>query len=160
MVPSSLIFPLTPQSYVTELTKRIKFKSNSSEEDESTEFKRIFPTFTWCVRDFFLKLEIDGENVTEDQYLMNGLKLKNGTSKKIQDQNLPRECILHYFHSHKCFVFERPASTKTLHTLEELEECELEKDFVEQSQKFCDYMFKEGSVKTLPGGILVTGRSK
>ncbi|KAG8446609.1 hypothetical protein GDO86_014165 [Hymenochirus boettgeri] len=145
--------------YVTELTKRIKIKSNPNEkEDESGEFKRIFPTFTWCVRDFSLDLELDGKEVTEDEYLMNSLKLKQGVGNKINDYNLPRECILHYFHSHKCFVFERPASSKKLRNLEQLEEKELEEDFVEQTKKFCNYMFKHGNVKTLSGGLIVTGR--
>ncbi|XP_053547049.1 guanylate-binding protein 1 isoform X2 [Bombina bombina] len=144
--------------YVTELTKRIRLTSSSKGEDETSEFKRIFPSFTWCVRDFTLMLERDGKNVTEDEYLMNALKLKNGSNKTTMDYNMPRECILHFFHSHKCFVFDRPASRKNLHRLEELEESELEEDFVEQAGKFCAFMHKEGHVKTLPGGILVTGR--
>ncbi|OCT73239.1 hypothetical protein XELAEV_18036219mg [Xenopus laevis] len=146
--------------YVTELSKLIKVKSNPVEEEknESGEFKRIFPSFTWCVRDFSLILELNGRTVTEDEYLMNSLKLKKGTDKKSQDHNLPRECILHYFHSHKCFVFDRPSSTKNLQRLEDLEERDLERAFVEQTQKFCDYIHRQGIVKTLPGGLLVTGR--
>ncbi|KAM4703034.1 guanylate-binding protein 1-like [Rhinophrynus dorsalis] len=144
--------------YVTELTKRIRLKSTpGKEEDESAEFKRVFPSFTWCVRDFTLILEQDGKEITEDEYLMNSLKIKKGTSKSIQDYNLPRKCIIQYFHTHKCFVFDRPASKKKLQRLEELQESELEEEFVEQVRKFCDYMFKEGRVKTLPGGLLVTG---
>ncbi|XP_041427591.1 guanylate-binding protein 1 [Xenopus laevis] len=146
--------------YVTNLTNLIKLKTNpeGEEKNESSEFKRIFPSFTWCVRDFSLALEIDEKEITEDEYLMNSLRLKKGTDKKIQDYNLPRECILHYFHSHKCFVFDRPSATRNLRRLEELEERDLEKEFVEQTQKFCDYIHKQGIVKTLPGGLLVTGR--
>nr|AAH78075.1 Unknown (protein for MGC:82969) [Xenopus laevis] len=146
--------------YVTNLTKLIKLKTNPEGEDknESGEFKRICPSFTWCVRDFSLILKIDEKEITEDEYLMNSLILKKGTDKKIQDYNLPRECILHYFHSHKCFVFDRPSSKKNLQRLEELEERDLEEEFVEQTQKFCDYIHKQGIVKTLPGGLLVTGR--
>ncbi|KAM4703032.1 guanylate-binding protein 2-like [Rhinophrynus dorsalis] len=145
--------------YVTELTKWIRVKSSpGKEEDESAEFKRIFPSFTWCVRDFCLILQVDGKEVTEHEYLMNSLKLKKGASESIQDYNLPRECILRYFHSHKCFVFDRPASKKNLQRLEELQECELEEEFVQQTQRFCDYMFTEGRIKTVIGGHFVTGK--
>uniref|UniRef100_A0A803JKH2 Guanylate-binding protein 1, interferon-inducible n=1 Tax=Xenopus tropicalis TaxID=8364 RepID=A0A803JKH2_XENTR len=146
--------------YVTELSKLIKLKSNPEQEEknEPDEFKRIFPSFTWCVRDFSLILELDGRAVTEDEYLMNSLKLKKGTDRKTQDFNLPRECILHYFHSHKCFVFDQPTSSRNLHRLEELQEQNLEETFVEQAQKFCGYIHRDGIAKTLPGGLLVTGR--
>ncbi|KAE8594149.1 hypothetical protein XENTR_v10019463 [Xenopus tropicalis] len=146
--------------YVTELSKLIKLKSNPEQEEknEPDEFKRIFPSFTWCVRDFSLILELDGRAVTEDEYLMNSLKLKKGTDKQTQDYNLPRECILHYFHSHKCFVFDQPTSSRNLHRLEELQEQDLEEDFVKQTRKFCDHIHTQGVAKTLPGGLLVTGR--
>ncbi|XP_075462610.1 guanylate-binding protein 7-like [Ascaphus truei] len=145
--------------YVTELTKRIRLKSSPAEaEDESAEFKRIFPSFTWCVRDFTLTLEQDGKEVTEDEYLMNALKLKPGVSKNIQDYNLPRECIQSFFHSHKCFVFDRPASKRRLQRLEELHKSELDRNFVDQALRFCAYIFKDGRVKTITGGQLVSGR--
>ncbi|KAM3924043.1 guanylate-binding protein 1-like [Leptodactylus fuscus] len=144
--------------FVTELTKLIKLKSSSEVTDETAEYKRIFPSFTWCVRDFCLILEKDGKAITEDEYLMSSLEMKKGTDKKTQDYNLPRECILHYFHSHKCFVFDRPASKKKLPNLEQLEESELEEEFVEQATKFYRYMIKKSRVKTLDGGIEVTGR--
>ncbi|KAG8433791.1 hypothetical protein GDO86_012236 [Hymenochirus boettgeri] len=144
--------------YVTEITKRIRLKSNPGpDDDDSAEFKRVCPSFTWCVRDFTLTLVLNGQEVTEDEYLTNALKLKKGLSKKIQDYNLPRECILRYFHSHKCFVFDRPASKADLKHLEDLSDSQLDKDFVAQSKRFCDYMFNEGRVKTLPGGLIVTG---
>ncbi|XP_075462614.1 guanylate-binding protein 1-like isoform X1 [Ascaphus truei] len=145
--------------YVTELTKRIRLKSSPAEaEDESAEFKRIFPSFTWCVRDFTLILEQDGKKVTEDGYLMNALKLKPGSSEVIKDYNLPRECIISFFHSHKCFVFDRPASKRKLQRLEEVPESELEEEFVDQTQRFCTYVFEDGRVKTLAGGHLISGK--
>ncbi|XP_075462605.1 guanylate-binding protein 7-like [Ascaphus truei] len=151
--------------YVTELTERIKVKSSpgegkgeDEEEDESTEFKRIFPSFIWCIRDFNLKLELDGKPITEDEYLQNALKLKKGTGKKVTDYNLPRECIRHFFHSHKCFVFDRPASKANLQRLEELQESDLEPEFVKEAGKFCTYVYQNSKPKTLSGGHTVTGR--
>ncbi|XP_071987587.1 guanylate-binding protein 7-like isoform X2 [Engystomops pustulosus] len=144
--------------YVTELTKRIKVKSSPQRKDETGEYKKFFPSFTWCVRDFCLLLEKNGKSLTEDEYLMSSLELRKGSDKKIQDYNLPRECILRFFHTHKCFTFDRPTSTKKLQHLEELEEEDLEEDFVEQARRFYQYMIGNSHVKTLDGGLEVTGR--
>ncbi|XP_053552443.1 guanylate-binding protein 7-like [Bombina bombina] len=59
----------------TELTEKIKIKSKDN-DDEEAEFSKHFPIFIWSVRDFTLKLEINGKLVTEDEYLENALKLK------------------------------------------------------------------------------------
>lgn len=67
----------------------------------------------------------------------------SGSNKAAQDYNFPRQCITHFFHSHKCFVFERPASTTDLQRLEELSESQLEPKFVKQAQRFCDFVFEE-----------------
>ncbi|XP_073511935.1 guanylate-binding protein 2-like [Phyllobates terribilis] len=166
MLSSSLVFnslgTIDQQSmeqlhYVTELTKLIKLKS-SSKKDNTGEYKRYFPSLTWCVRDFTLILNKKGKAITEDEYLMSSLQLKNGTDKIIKDYNLPRECILHFFHTHKCFVFDRPGSKNKLQKLEELEESELDEEFVEQATRFYSYMIHHSRVKSLAGGAEVTGR--
>ncbi|OCT56149.1 hypothetical protein XELAEV_18001671mg, partial [Xenopus laevis] len=145
--------------YVTELTERIKLKAKATaDDDDSAEFKRTFPSFIWCVRDFTLKLEQEGKQITEDEYLQNGLKLKKGLSKAIMSYNFPRECITNFFKYHKCFVFERPASTADLQRLEELSESQLEPNFVKQTHTFCNFVFKNSQTKTLAGGHCVTGR--
>ncbi|XP_063291549.1 guanylate-binding protein 1-like [Pelobates fuscus] len=151
--------------YVSELTKRIRAKSSQMKDaDESTAFKRVFPSFTWCIRDFSLELEFDGKQITEDEYLMISLKCKPENSdddiknKQAKEFNLPRVCLMKYFHSHKCFVFERPANSKKLKCLEDLEDGDLDEDFVKQTKEFSNYVFKNGSVKTLSDGVVVTGR--
>nr|NP_001091339.1 guanylate binding protein 1, interferon-inducible [Xenopus laevis]AAI29559.1 LOC100037176 protein [Xenopus laevis] len=150
--------------YVTELTERIKVKSPEGqamdeEVDESGEFKRFFPSFIWCVRDFTLKLEKNDVPITEDQYLLDALELKKGLGRKVQDYNLPRRCIRHYFHSHKCFVFDRPVSTSNaLQRLEKLQESQLEPEFVKKTTKFCRHIYENCNAKTLVGGYTVTGR--
>ncbi|KAM8926987.1 guanylate-binding protein 3-like [Pelodytes ibericus] len=145
--------------YVTELTERIKCKSapETADADESAEFKRFFPNFIWCVRDFCLKLEKDNKKITEDEYLQDALKLKHGMAKKISEYNLPRECISHYFRSHKCFLLPSPTSGSDLRRLEELTEDQLDAKFVEQANAFCSFVFKTSEPKTLPGRLTVTG---
>ncbi|KAM3924038.1 guanylate-binding protein 3-like isoform 2-T2 [Leptodactylus fuscus] len=146
--------------YVTELTEKIKLKSSEQEElqDDSSEFKRIFPSFIWCVRDFTLQLQLNGKEITEDEYLKNALKLKSGLSEQIRNYNLPRECLRHFFHSHKCFVFDRPASKDDLQNLDNMEESQLNPTFVQQTRKFCKYIYENNSAKTLSGGYTITGR--
>ncbi|KAM4014949.1 guanylate-binding protein 6-like isoform 2-T3 [Anomaloglossus baeobatrachus] len=141
--------------YVTQLTEIIKTKSTNSKDGTEDE-KELLPSFTWCVRDFCLDLERDGKDITEDEYLMMALELKSGPNFK--NYNLPRECILNFFRSHKCFVFDRPTSKKNLQRLDEVKEKELEKEFVEQAAKFYHHIMKSCSVKVLTGGITVTGK--
>ncbi|MEE6526078.1 hypothetical protein FKM82_026490, partial [Ascaphus truei] len=72
--------------------------------------------------------------------------------------NLPRECVHHFFHSHKCFVFDTPARSADLHHVEELPESQLCEGFVRQAERFCDYVYVNGQPKTHAGGHPVTGR--
>ncbi|XP_065430017.1 guanylate-binding protein 1-like [Chrysemys picta bellii] len=147
--------------YVTELTERIKVKAagrgSRQEGEDSAEFVRFFPAFVWAVRDFTLQLELDGQKITEDEYLENGLKLKPGSSQRAQLYNLPRECIRQFFPARKCFVFVQPAGRRDLARLEELREDELEPEFREQVAQFCRHIWEMSKPKTIPGGHVVTG---
>uniref|UniRef100_A0A8C5Q3R0 GB1/RHD3-type G domain-containing protein n=1 Tax=Leptobrachium leishanense TaxID=445787 RepID=A0A8C5Q3R0_9ANUR len=143
--------------YVTELTKRIRLQASQEDEFNISECKRVSPSFTWCVRDFTLDLILDGKEITEDEYLTISLN-KDTQCKKIEDYNLPRRCIQQYFHSHKCFVFVTPVIPRKLKNLENLTIDELDEEFVAQSKSFCKYIFRSGSIKTLPGAIVVNGR--
>ncbi|KAM9114294.1 guanylate-binding protein 3-like isoform 5-T5 [Pangshura tecta] len=147
--------------YVTELTERIKVKAagegGRQEGEDSAEFVRFFPAFVWAVRDFTLQLQLDGREITEDEYLENALKLKPGSSQRAQLYNLPRECIRQFFPARKCFVFVQPAGRRDLPRLEELQEAELEPEFREQVARFCQHVWETSKPKTIPGGHVVTG---
>ncbi|XP_044846743.1 guanylate-binding protein 1-like isoform X6 [Mauremys mutica] len=127
------------------------------EGEDSTEFVRFFPAFVWAVRDFVLQLELDGQEITEDEYLENALKLKPGSSEQDQLYNLPRKCIRQFFPGRKCFVFIPPAGWRDLARLEELREAELEPEFREQVTRFCHHVWETSKPKTIPGGHVVTG---
>ncbi|CAI5781045.1 guanylate-binding protein 1-like [Podarcis lilfordi] len=147
--------------YVTELTKKIKAKASpgeDTEEENSAEFIRFFPDFIWAVRDFTLQLKIDGHPVTEDGYLEEALRLQKGDTEQIQKFNMPKSCIRKFFPSRKCFTFDRPTSRKKLSRLEELEEDDLEEDFLEPVGRFCQHIWETSRPKTVPGGQVVTGR--
>ncbi|XP_067283540.1 guanylate-binding protein 4-like [Pseudorasbora parva] len=144
--------------YVTELTECIKVKSSDEDVDVSTEFVKFFPSFIWAVRDFTLERKIDGKDATENEYLEFALKLKMGTSKKVMEYNLPRECIQKFFPSRTCFTFPFPTAPEKLSRLECLNPDELFPDFLEVRDRFCKFVFQESNVKKLKDGIPVTGR--
>ncbi|KAJ7304022.1 hypothetical protein JRQ81_011541 [Phrynocephalus forsythii] len=146
--------------YVTELTRKIRMKSSmelSHEEEDSADFIRFFPAFIWCVRDFTLALEIDGRLVSDDGYLENALKLQKGDSEQTRKSNMPRICIRHFFPTRKCFTFDRPTNRRNLPRLEEMEEDELERDFVEPMELFCQHVWESSRPKMVPGGRILTG---
>eukprot|EP00073_Rattus_norvegicus_P021690 XP_006233487.1 PREDICTED: guanylate-binding protein 1 [Rattus norvegicus] len=146
--------------YVTELTDRIRARSSPDQDDgveDSAEFVSFFPDFVWTLRDMTLKMEVDGLQVTADEYLEISLKLKEGSSKEVEKYNLPRLCIRKFFPKKKCFVFYPPTEWKRLSQLETLQENEIDSEFLQQVAEFCLYVFKECKAKTLPGGIIVNG---
>ncbi|XP_078507493.1 guanylate-binding protein 3-like [Lissotriton helveticus] len=158
-------YALEQLHFVSELTDLIKVKSTGSSvradddfEDEC-QFSRFFPNFVWVVRDFSLELKIDGRDVTEKEYLENSLALKKGFSKRVVDYNFTRECIRHFFPSRNCFVFVRPVSGKDINDMESLPESALDPQFVQQTRKFCDFVFQTAEVKRVKGGYQLTGRT-
>ncbi|XP_065435128.1 guanylate-binding protein 1-like [Chrysemys picta bellii] len=149
--------------FVSELSEHIKVKADKGEEEDDsaldTEYISFFPNFIWTVRDFSLDLEIAGKEVTEDEYLERALMLKKGRSREVMEYNLPRQCIRDYFPTRKCFVFIRPASERDMKQLESLSDSALQSEFLEQSNRFCQYVLRESKVKMLKGGHHINGRS-
>ncbi|XP_075763805.1 guanylate-binding protein 3-like [Pelodiscus sinensis] len=148
--------------FVFELLEHIKVKADEAKQEEEetaadTEYVSFFPSFIWTLRDFTLDLELEGRQVTEDEYLESTLILKKGRSKEVLSHNLPRQCIREYFPTRKCFVFDRPASNRDIKQLESLPDSALQPKFLEQSRRFCQYVLQESRVKMLKGGHPVTG---
>ncbi|XP_062049416.1 guanylate-binding protein 7-like [Lepus europaeus] len=146
--------------YVAELSQFIRAKSCliSEEVEDSTEFVSFFPDFIWAVRDFALELKSHECPITEDDYLENALKLNPEKNSRIKKSNMSRTCIRYFFPKRKCFVFHRPTSDKNLLVhLDKVPANQLERDFQEQTEKFCSYIFTHAKTKTLREGIIVTG---
>ncbi|XP_004635820.1 guanylate-binding protein 6-like [Octodon degus] len=146
--------------YVTELTELIKAKSSSNLDgvQDSTEFVSFFPDFIWAVRDFTLQLKLNDNDISEDEYLENALRLIPGEKTSAQKSNQTRECIRKFFPSRKCFVFDRPTNDKSLlANIENAPEDQLDPKFLEQTKSFCAHIFNHEKNKTLREGIMVTG---
>ncbi|KAL0154031.1 hypothetical protein M9458_050690 [Cirrhinus mrigala] len=144
--------------YVTELTECIKVKSTDEDAVDSSEFVKFFPSFIWAVRDFTLELKVDDKDVTEDEYLDFALKLKHGTSRRVMEYNLPRECIQKFFPSRKCFTFPFPTAQEKMSCLESLDVAAISSEFLKVTDHFCKFVFNDSSVKRLKDGYTVTGR--
>ncbi|KAJ1064445.1 hypothetical protein K5549_015600 [Capra hircus] len=147
--------------YVTELTELIRAKSSPKMDGvrDSVEFVSFFPDFIWTVQDFTLELKLNGDPITEDEYLENALKLIKGSNPNVIKSNVPRECIRHFFPKRKCFVFDRPVNDKQLLShVDEVLESQLDPKFKEQSNAFCSYIFTHARTKILREGVKVTGK--
>ncbi|XP_056389823.1 guanylate-binding protein 1-like [Hyla sarda] len=144
--------------FVGDIAELIKVKSHDN-DDEEAEFSQHFPIFIWAVRDFHLRLNVDGKSVTEDEYLENALKLRNPEkTTKDEDFNRPRKRLRMYFRSRKCFVFDQPSPNKEdLQNMDNICESALNPQFLEQTKRFCDYVFREAETKKVIGMVTVTG---
>ncbi|XP_073491730.1 guanylate-binding protein 6-like isoform X1 [Aquarana catesbeiana] len=144
--------------FVGEISELIKIKSEDN-EDEEVEISSHFPIFIWAVRDFHLELNLDGQLISEDDYLENALKLKNPEkTTKDEDYNRLRKRIRAYFGTRKCFIFGLPAANDgVLGNLEKAPESKLSERFVAQSRRFCDYIFQNVGAKHVRDMLTVTG---
>ncbi len=141
------------------MSKHIRTKVDSTTGDDA-DFDWYFPLFVFALRDFTLELEIDGREVTADQYMEHCLTLRQAQDPNSQRYNVPRLCIRKYFKKRRCFTFDRPTNRKKLKDLDKLPDAKLSEDFVEETQKFLDFMFQKAPIKKLENGQAINGRSK
>ena len=131
-------------SFILNLSKTIKIKSvNKSDSEE--ELSEYFPSLLWLLRDFSLKLEdINGNTITEKQYLENALMNIKGNSEIIEEKNRVRELIKGYFKEKDLFVMVRPVEEETdLQNLQNLPDEQLRKEFLEQAKLFRNKVMKK-----------------
>ncbi|XP_066434051.1 guanylate-binding protein 3-like [Eleutherodactylus coqui] len=137
-----------------------EIKANSQDiEDEEAEFSKHFPIFTWAGRDFHLKLNVDGIEISEDVHLENALKLRERkkTSKDTQYNGL-RQCLQMFFSKRKCFVFDQPSLNKEdRQNMENIPDSEMKSEFLRQTKRYYDYVFCKAEVKKVMGITAVTG---
>lgn len=145
--------------YVTEVSNLIRTNPSPAlgGDEDASDIVSIWPDLVWTLRDFFLDLEQDGHSITADEYLENSLRPKQGTDQCLQNFNLPRQCIQKFFPKRKCFIFDTPAHRKKLAQLEELNNDDLDPEFVQQLSDFCSYIFKHCKTKTLSAGTQANG---
>ncbi|XP_051865908.1 guanylate-binding protein 2-like isoform X2 [Pristis pectinata] len=146
------------KSFATEVSKRIQVQSQPNYSD-SRDFVHFFPEFVWLIRDLNLELEVEGSQVSADDYLEHCLRLReDGNSQQNREYNDLRRCIRDHFPTRRCFAFPCPAQWKKLKGLQQMEDEDLDEDFVEELRRLCEYVHTHTKVKRALGGQQVTGR--
>ena len=152
---------LTSLSLVLNLSETIKIKSLTHKDTEE-ELAEYFPALLWLLRDFSLKLEdINGNAITEKEYLEKALEDVSGNNEIIQEKNRVRKLIRTYFPERDCFTMVRPVEKeKDLQNLENLSNDELREEFLEQAENFRNKILNITCPKTfrkrlLNGSMLV-----
>ena len=140
---------------VGELTEHLRVKSGGAEDGE--DFHKFFPDFIWAVRDFFLKCEIDGKEVSPTEYMEWHLRLKKGKSKETMRANSIRSSIQSFFDNRLCFLFPFPVEQDKLQDLDHVPHHELNPRFRDIGEQFVEHILSKDTTKTIYGKA-VTGR--
>ncbi|XP_056390575.1 guanylate-binding protein 1-like [Hyla sarda] len=135
-----------------------KASKQNGQDVQAGDDDHMSSLLVWAVRDFTLKLEINGRPVTADEYLENSLQdITPVKTPRTQEQNKVRKTIRKCFPKRKCFVFDFPLSDLDMSTLDQVSETKLQPRFVEQTKDFCEFILQEVPPKRLRGGMTATG---
>lgn len=144
-------------SLVVELTKHIRIQTDKDIED-ARELSAFSPSFLWVVRDFALKLHMDGQDITSRQYLEKALLVLRGDPEQVRAKNLIRQSITAFFTDRDCKTLVRPVSNeKLLQRLDELARKEFRPEFLDQLDDLTETVYNKAKPKRLYGEP-VTGR--
>lgn len=97
-------------SLVTEMTKHIRVRASDGAAADASELASFTPSFLWLLRDFYLKLEEDGQQVSPRDYLEAALAPLPGSNEGVKAKNKIRESIKALFPDRDCFTLVRPVS--------------------------------------------------
>lgn len=121
--PIQIFFQIDSSSFISADSKNSVLR-------EGQNLSQHFPSFIWAVRDHHLKLEINGQVVTSQQYLEHCLTNKIGVSTAIFQYNQLRDAIRALFKERTCHVFPMPVSDPDkMNNLDSFEEWELAQEF-------------------------------
>ena len=142
-------------------TKMVDLMIEKDAKDETINFGKHFPHFVFAIRDHFLELQVDGESVSSDEFLEHCLKEKvtpkncpKDTQTNIDNYNKLRETLRKFFPSRNCLVFPRPADDENMTKLDQISESELKPKFVEEAEKFVDFVMSHAKPKQIKGSPL------
>jgi hypothetical protein len=126
-------------SFIAQLSHHIRIsstaegKDDSAEEEDVSNFCKIFPSFVWVVRDFALQLvDSDGDPITPTQYLNSALEQSSGYDKGTMERNRIRSMLSAFFPDRSCVTLVRPISDESaLQQVDLIPYDELREDFRE-----------------------------
>ena len=123
-----------------------------SNSDEENSFAQMFPHFIWAIRDHHLLLEVDGKQVTANQYLEHCLKPKKGNGIRVITYNGLRDAIRNYFPTRNCIVFPPPtADMEKMNILDQIDDSELAPEFKKAADDFVQFVTATANPKLVKG---------
>ncbi|ETM01539.1 hypothetical protein L917_01882 [Phytophthora nicotianae] len=130
--------------------------------EESRALAPHFPPFVWLLRDFLLDMQIDGNDLTANQYLENALDARDvsttaseSTKLRQVERNRTRASIRVLFGRRECLTLVRPVTDeRDLRRAAELSDAELRPEFVEQMSAIRRRLLSSVAAKELLGKTL------
>jgi hypothetical protein len=120
-------------SFVANLSQHVQVKANQGAGDgddgdgddsaatAADALASFFPSFMWVIRDFALELvDEDYNDISEQDYLENCLKQKDGFSSDVLEKNRIRKSLTNFFKNRDCATIVRPIDDEAkLHQIDE-----------------------------------------
>ncbi|XP_078473280.1 guanylate-binding protein 1-like [Lampetra fluviatilis] len=145
--------------FVVNMTDHVRTRVNQNEDELGLDFEHYFPPLVICVRDFTLKLLIDGEPCSADEYMEHCLQMrKKGKTPVCRQFNDQRQLICDYFKDRKCFMFPTPTRRENLEFIEKLPDGCLDPEFLTTAEEFAGHVLGRAAIMHIDGAIL-TGQS-
>ncbi|KAL3661515.1 hypothetical protein V7S43_013275 [Phytophthora oleae] len=127
--------------------------------EESRALAPHFPPFVWLLRDFLLDMQIDGNDLTANQYLEKALDAREisttaseSTRMRQIERNRTRASIRVLFGRRECLTLVRPVTDeRDLRRAAELSAAELRPEFVEQMSAVRRRLLSSVAAKELLG---------
>ena len=146
-------------SFVANLSQHVQVKANQGgdgNEGESASLEALasfFPSFMWVIRDFALDLvDEDYNDITEQDYLENCLKQKDGFSRDILEKNRIRKSLTNFFKIRDCATIVRPIDDESkLHQIDNEPYESLRPEFRSQMESMRSRVLAQLSAKKLRG---------
>ncbi|XP_032835690.2 guanylate-binding protein 2-like isoform X1 [Petromyzon marinus] len=147
--------------YVKDMAQYVKARVGSH-EDNSNNLDKYFPSLIICLRDFSLKLELNGSPCTADNYMEHCFKIRKSETQRGREEanksfNKERELMCHYFKKRKCFMFPMPVNPEDLSKLETIPDRDLKPGFLEVANEFTSHIYQEVKYKNIDG-VILTGQ--
>jgi hypothetical protein len=98
-------------SFISQMSKAIAIRADGA--DEATDFEDAFPHLLWVLRDFSLSLQVDGGEMSPNEYLESSLRSERGISDEISARNRVRMLLTTFFSKRDCATLPRPVTDES-----------------------------------------------
>lgn len=144
-------------SLVTEMSKHIRVRASDGAVADPSELAAFTPSFIWLLRDFYLKLEENGQSLAPRDYLEAALQSLPGSGSGTVAKNQIRESIKALFPDRDCFTLVRPVNEEdALARLDTLPAAQLRPEFRDGLSRLARLIFAKALPKRL-GAQVLTG---